>query len=74
VLMVVNLDPHWVQDALLQLDLDAVGLPTDRPYWVVDELSGERYQWQGWTPYVRLDPSYRVAHLLDLHPDGRAAW
>jgi starch synthase (maltosyl-transferring) len=74
VLMVVNLDPHSVQDALLQLDLDAVGLPTDRPYWVVDELSGERYQWQGWTPYVRLDPSYRVAHLVDLHPDGRAAW
>jgi starch synthase (maltosyl-transferring) len=74
VLTVVNLDPHWVQDALLQLDLAAVGLPADRPYWVVDELSGERYQWQSWTPYVRLDPTYRVAHVLDLHPDGRAAW
>jgi starch synthase (maltosyl-transferring) len=74
VLTVVNLDPHWVQDALLQLDLVAVGLPSDRPYWVVDELSGERYQWQGWTPYVRLDPTYRVAHVLDLHPGGSGLW
>jgi starch synthase (maltosyl-transferring) len=74
VLTVVNLDPHWVQDALLQLDLVAVGLPSDRPYWVVDELSGERYEWQGWTSYVRLDPTYRVAHILDLHPGGSSAW
>jgi starch synthase (maltosyl-transferring) len=74
VLTVVNLDPHWTQDALLQLDLTAVGLPSDRPYWVADELSGERYQWEGWTPYVRLDPTYRVAHILDLHPGGHASW
>jgi starch synthase (maltosyl-transferring) len=74
VLTVVNLDPHWLQDALLELDLVEVGLPSDRPYWVVDELSGERYEWQGWTPYVRLDPTYRVAHVLDLHPGGSATW
>src|SRR6516165_703118 len=74
VLTVVKLDPHWVQDALVHLDLVEVGLRSDRPFWVVDELSGERYEWQGWTPYVRLDPTYQVAHVLDLHPDGSATW
>ena len=66
VLTVVNLDPHRVQEAILYLDLDRVGVPDDRPYLVVDELSGARYQWSGSTPYVRLDPAWRVAHVLDL--------
>jgi len=66
VLVVVNLDPYWTQEATLLLDLGAVGLPSDRPYPVVDELSGERYQWYGSAPYVRLDPSARVAHVFDL--------
>jgi starch synthase (maltosyl-transferring) len=74
VLTVVNLDAHWAQDALLRLDLAAVRLPSDRPYRVADELSGERYEWQGPTPYVRLDPTHRVAHILDLHPGGRDTW
>ncbi len=70
VLTVVNLDPHWPQDAILDLDLNALGLPDDRPIPIVDELSGERYQWFGRTPYVRLDPAYRVAHVLDLRAAG----
>jgi starch synthase (maltosyl-transferring) len=74
VLTVVNLDPYWAQEAVVQLDGAAVGLPYDSPYWVFDELSGERYWWQGWTPYVRLDPADRVAHVLDLHPGGTTAW
>ena len=63
-----------VQEALLEVDLAAVGLPADSPFWVVDELSGARYQWQGSSPYVRLDPSYQVAHVLDLRPGGTATW
>ena len=66
VLTVVNLDPHGAQEATLHLDLAHLGLPEDRPFVVTDELSGERYYWAGWTPYVRLDPAYRVAHVLDL--------
>ena len=73
VLMVVNLDPHGVQEAILDLNLDALDLPTDEPYDVVDELSGEHYTWNGAHPYVRLAPDESVAHLLDLHPDGRGA-
>jgi starch synthase (maltosyl-transferring) len=70
VLMVVNLDPYWPQDATLYLDLPALDLPADRPYPVHDELSGEWYQWAGTTAYVRLDPTYRVAHVLDLKAAG----
>jgi starch synthase (maltosyl-transferring) len=66
VLMVVNLDPYWAQDGVVHLDLEAVGLPGDRPYVVADELSGGRYQWHGSAPYVRLDPTFHVAHILDL--------
>jgi starch synthase (maltosyl-transferring) len=68
VLTVVNLDPYSAQEALLYLDLVAVGLPQDRPYPVVDLLSStrDRYEWIGSTPFVRLDPAYRVAHVFDL--------
>jgi starch synthase (maltosyl-transferring) len=70
VLVVVNLDPHLSQDATLRLDLAGLGLPDDRPFMVFDELSGERFHWSGWTPFVRLDPAYRVAHVLDLRAAG----
>ena len=66
VLVVVNLDPHWTQDATVFLDLAALGLPGDRPYPVVDELTGDVYEWSGATPYVRLEPAVRVAHVFDL--------
>jgi starch synthase (maltosyl-transferring) len=68
VLTVVNLDPYWVQEATVQLDVVALDLPDDRPYLVHDELSGERYTWAGSTAFVRLDPTYRVAHVLDMRP------
>jgi starch synthase (maltosyl-transferring) len=75
VLTVVTLDPFWPQDALISIDLDSLGLPSDRPYWVFDELSGESFEWFGANPFVRLDPSYRVAHIFDLRKpaggDGR---
>jgi starch synthase (maltosyl-transferring) len=66
VLTVVNLDPFWPQDAVLYLDLGRLGLPDSGHYQVIDELSGEWYQWLGSSPYVRLDPRTRVAHILDL--------
>ena len=66
VLTVVNLDPHFIQDAII--DLWSLGLPSDQPYPVVDELSGETFEWRGSNPYVRLDPTYRVAHIFDMSP------
>jgi starch synthase (maltosyl-transferring) len=71
VLIVVNLDPFWAQEASLSLDPAALGLAVDRPYAVFDELSGDVYQWRGASPYVRLDPVSRVAHIFDLDPASR---
>jgi starch synthase (maltosyl-transferring) len=70
VLTVVNLDPYWPQDAVLSIDLGVLGLAFDRPYRVVDELSGESFEWYGANPYVRLYPPGRVAHIFDLTPPG----
>jgi len=64
VLTVVNLDPHRPQEACIGLDSGALGLPVDGPYRVFDELSGEGFDWLGADPFVRLDPSTRVAHNL----------
>jgi len=65
-LMVVNLDPDHVQYGLITLDLDALGLPADRPYRVYDELSGEEYLWAGPRPWARLEPWVRTAHIFHL--------
>ncbi len=79
-LMVVSLDPYHVQSAILTLDLDVLGLSSFKAFAVVDELSGEVYQWVGAHPYVRLEPWARVAHIFhlpdarpDLRPEARAA-
>ncbi|MGI8492883.1 MAG: maltotransferase domain-containing protein [Acidimicrobiales bacterium] len=68
VLVVVTLDPYQAAESTLHLDLDLLGLPRDRPYKVLDELSGAEFTWQGPDVFVRLEPWSRVAHLLDLHP------
>jgi starch synthase (maltosyl-transferring) len=74
VLTVVNLDPQSTQEALVHLDLGALGLPEDRSYHVLDELTGDRYEWRGASPYVKLDPAVRVAHIFDLGPGGTGRW
>jgi starch synthase (maltosyl-transferring) len=66
VLVIVTLDPRNTQETTLHLDLEELGLATDRPFFVADELSGERYLWSGADPYIRLEPWQRVAHVLDL--------
>jgi starch synthase (maltosyl-transferring) len=68
VLCVVTLNPRDAVESTLHLDLDELGLPPDRPYTVFDELSGERYQWQGGDVFVRLEPWHQVAHIFDLRP------
>jgi starch synthase (maltosyl-transferring) len=63
VLVVVNLDPHAVQEGILAIDLGALGLPWDAPFSAFDEISGQTFVWRGPNPYVRLAP-IEPAHVI----------
>ncbi|WP_199485280.1 alpha-1,4-glucan--maltose-1-phosphate maltosyltransferase [Actinomadura craniellae] len=65
VLVVVNLNPHQVREATVYLDMPALGLDWSDEFTVVDELSGESYQWRE-ADYVRLDPHVQPAHIFTL--------
>jgi starch synthase (maltosyl-transferring) len=70
VLMVVNLDPFNMQHGHVRLPLADWNVPLDAgdavQYEVHDLLSDETYRWRGDWNYVRLDPPWRVAHVLAI--------
>jgi starch synthase (maltosyl-transferring) len=66
VIGVVNLDPHWTQAGVVDLDLAAIGLSPDVPFVVQDVLDGATYTWVGSRNYVQLDPLRRPAHLFSV--------
>ncbi len=70
VLVVLNLDPHGAREAIVRLDLPALGLPYDVPFTVHDEVSGADFTWST-SNYVRLDPFWEPAHVLTLSPTTR---
>jgi starch synthase (maltosyl-transferring) len=71
VVVVVNLDPDETQEATLHLDLSAVGVAEWGPFSAHDELTGETYEWEGPSNYVRLDPGTgQVGHVLALGPSA----
>ena len=65
VITVVTLDPHQTREAMVYLDLPALGLGWSDRFVVHDELGGGTYQW-GRENYIRLDPHENPAHLLTL--------
>ncbi|MCA1838934.1 MAG: alpha-1,4-glucan--maltose-1-phosphate maltosyltransferase [Actinomycetota bacterium] len=65
-LMVVNLDPLAAHESTLWLDLDALGLPPDLAFEVLDEVTGHSFVWRGPAPYVRLDPAVEPAHVFHV--------
>ena len=69
VIMVVNLDPHAIREATVDLALFALGLDNDAQFTVVDELSGQAFDW-GQYNYVRLDPFTEPAHVFTVRPAG----
>jgi starch synthase (maltosyl-transferring) len=65
VIVVVCLDPQSQQWAETDLWMPALGLHWPDVVEVVDELSGEVYQW-GQRNAVGLDPHWRAAHVLSI--------
>lgn len=64
-IVVVDLDGHNAHQSMIHLELSELGLPTDRPLNVRDELTGREFQW-GWDNYVSLAPWADVAHILSV--------
>ncbi len=64
ILVVVNLDPFHTQAGWVQLDLEALGVPTDQAFEVDDLIGNGRYLWQGPRNYVELAPSALPARVL----------
>ncbi|MBV8166187.1 MAG: alpha-1,4-glucan--maltose-1-phosphate maltosyltransferase [Alphaproteobacteria bacterium] len=75
VFVAVNLDPHSVQEAHIEMPLAALGLAADRPYGLDDLLLGHSWQWTGPWQHLRLDPAsnpvaiFRVRDLAPLAPN-----
>ena len=65
-LFVVNLDPYPIQSAWCSFDMEALGLPSWGAWQVEDQLTGERYTWEGNRAFVKLDPKKSVGHALKV--------
>ena len=63
VIVVVCLDPRSQQWGQTDLSMADLGLEPDDVVEVVDELSGDHYQWGRYNA-VGLDPHWRPAHIL----------
>jgi len=66
VLVVVSLEPTTRQGGTLQLDLPALGLPTETALEARDLLDDAVYAWRGPLVPIELDPIERPAHVFDL--------
>ena len=64
IVVAVNLDPHLVHSAWVELKLDELGLEPDQPFQVHDLLTGARYLWHGSRNFVQLDPRQVPAHVF----------
>jgi starch synthase (maltosyl-transferring) len=66
VLVVVNLDPDYVQSGWLTLPLTDFDVDPHHGYQVHDLLTGARHLWQGESNFVRLDPAHTPASIFRL--------
>ena len=66
VLVVANLDPQNVQTGWVDVQTDALGLPTGAAFTAHDELTGAAYPWRAGRNFVRLDPAQAPAHVFTL--------
>jgi len=64
--VVVNLDPNWVQSGWLELPIDTFDLPLERPFQVHDLFDDRRYLWTGSRNFVQLEPHTAPAHIFRL--------
>jgi starch synthase (maltosyl-transferring) len=67
-LVVVNLDPEYMQHGHVKLPLVDWKIPPGALVEAHDLLSDDTYLWGDEWTYVRLDPQTRVAHVIAVRP------
>ncbi|MCB2413988.1 alpha-1,4-glucan--maltose-1-phosphate maltosyltransferase [Demequina sp. TTPB684] len=65
VVVVASFDPHAINDAIVTLDMSAIGKQDDDPIDIQDAITGADYTW-GREFFVRLDPSQTLVHVATV--------
>ncbi len=65
VVVVASFDPHAANEAIVTLDMSAIGKQDDDPIPVLDAVTGANYTW-GREFFVRLDPSQTLVHVATV--------
>lgn len=67
-IIVVNMDWDHVQEGMIEVPLDKLGLGSDAEYRVQDlfDPAQPEYRWRGSRNYVRLDPARCPVHIFHL--------
>ncbi|WP_153502880.1 alpha-1,4-glucan--maltose-1-phosphate maltosyltransferase [Cumulibacter manganitolerans] len=63
VLVCCSLDSHHTQQTTVRLTMPELGMDWSERFTVVDELTGDEYEW-GEANFVQLDPGREPAHVL----------
>ena len=67
VFVVVNLDPHHVQNCMIEMPLALLGLAPDQPYLLDDLLHGHSWSWTGARQHQQLVPERNPVAIFRLH-------
>ncbi len=74
VLVAVNLDPHFPQEAAFEIPLWEWGLPDHGSLAVEDLIRGHRFVWTGKLQHLRLDPAdlpFAIWHVTPVSGERR---
>lgn len=66
----INLDPHHLQEAAIELPLSRYGLPDDAMLHVEDQVTGAHFDWHGRHQRIRLDPHVLPFAIYRIRPPG----
>jgi starch synthase (maltosyl-transferring) len=69
IITAVNLDPFQIQEAIVNIPLENLGIKAEKEFIVRDLLSGDKYRWKGKSNYVKLNPFDLPAHVFRVEQD-----
>ncbi|MCY4232151.1 MAG: alpha-1,4-glucan--maltose-1-phosphate maltosyltransferase [Bacteroidetes bacterium] len=71
IVCIVSLDPFQEQKGEIEIPLEALNLPQNSPFQMLNLLKGERYIWQGRFHMIHLNPHSMPARIFQVMPRVR---